>query len=100
MTQLICLVQRCNLADKRLIREHEVFETTEVETEILIRGGIAKKAPAPVKKPDPVDPPMAPEELYQKAQELKEESDDGTMQAEGTGPETPERVTAKKKKGR
>jgi hypothetical protein len=94
MTHLICLIQAANLKDRRCIRFNEQFETDEVEAEILIRGGIAKAAPVK-KEPVVVDPQMEPSDLYQKAQELKEESDDGMQQAEETA-ET-KKVTPKKK---
>jgi len=35
---------RCNLADGRLVKENEPFETSPAEAAILIRGGIAKEA--------------------------------------------------------
>jgi outer membrane biosynthesis protein TonB len=53
MTSLICLVCRCNLKDRRLIKENEPFETDAAEAEILVRGGIAKRVEKPV-EPEPV----------------------------------------------
>lgn len=47
MTSLICLIQRCNLRDGRLIRENESFTCGDAEAEILIRGGIAKEVEKP-----------------------------------------------------
>lgn len=78
MTQLICLVQRCNLKDGRLIRESEKFQTDSTEAEILVRGGIAKEVkdfpkPTPVEQPEPEDAPIPepepPEEQHQKVQQ-------------------------------
>lgn len=53
MTSLICLIQAANLKDGRRMGENQPFETDEEEAEILIRGGIAKPAPAPVKEAAP-----------------------------------------------
>jgi hypothetical protein len=99
MTQLICLIRAANIKDRRCIKFNEVFETDEIEAESLIRGRIAKAVPSELtqmRKSEPVkaDPPMAPEDLYQKAQELKEEPD-AVQQTEEA--ETPEKVTVKKK---
>ena len=100
MTSLICLVCRCNLKDGRLIKEKELFETTDEETEILIRGGIAKAAPIPVKKPEPitVDPPRPAADLYKEAQKVKELKA-RELPKEDPQPEPPKK-TIPKKKGR
>lgn len=55
MTSLICLIQRCNLRDGRLIRENEPFTCGEEEAAILIRGGIAKEVENPAEIPAPVE---------------------------------------------
>jgi hypothetical protein len=99
MTQLICKVCRCNLKDGRLIKENEIFETTDEETEILIRGGIAKPAPAPVKKPEPVkvDPPKPAIDLYKEAQKVKELKVKETPKETPVQPEAPKKAITKKK---
>ena len=61
MTSLICLVGRCNLADGRLVKENEPFETGKDEAAILIRGGIAKEN-VPVTSPKPLEE-MNPESV-------------------------------------